>query len=511
MQDRRPSNIPTMWSRPDPAVAQKMLRNSAVRVAELIPRARRDTSLRSEGSAESSPIDYRNQIQSLESELQSINSQEATLADTDHEIEPPEKTPRPESFSQKDVEAENEADSTTVNSDGSELSKLPRIPGPLESDLLSLISKVARLEEGNPTAIFSNDEYLAMQERVKTLEAEKATWAARHEALFALRDEDVANVIKLRILLAEERREHEAMRKLRDDDLVNVLKLREKLADKTWKEEKEKVTSQQSPVTSEARTAGTSTPPSASGRPKSILLERRSTATDMWQAAKMAAMEQRALELERANADLLSKLEKTQSAQQPPVHVSASTGPSSKPSNDASDLTSAFEELEQQLRSKDEAIAAAQREITELRSQNTPTAPTPPITVASVNEVPKLRSTITDYESQLRAKDARIHILSQPHTQVQAQLLSGQSIIAPSSSHTSTSAEEDLRVAHSKTDSLRAQKNRLQDTMTRKVQDLRRERETLLRDLDRKEDEVAALEGRCDELERELRGARLRV
>lgn len=480
-----------MWSRSEAAVSQKMMRNSAVRVAELIPRARRDT--RSEDSPENSPIDYRNQIQSLESEIQSINSQEATLAD-EEEIEPPEKTPRPDSYSSK--EAEEDALSTNTNSDELEIPQPPRIPGSLESELLGLISKVARLEEGNPTAIFSNDEYLALQERVKALEAEKATWASRHEALFALRDDDVANVIKLRVVLAEERREHAAIRKLRDDDLVNVIKLREQLADKTWKEEK---SVSQSPGGIESRT-GTSTPPSASGRPKSVLLERRSTATDMWQAAKMAAMEQRALELEHANADLLKKLENVQSAPSPDI---APPNSNENHGRKNSDVSSAFEELEQQLRNKDQAIETARLEIASLHTRMNQSA----TTTEAPNES-KLREAVTDLEFQLRTKDARIMQLSQPHTQVQAQLLQPKPVPVAASKQ-SAGLEAEIRLAHDKAEGLRAQKNRLQESMTRKVQDLRRERETLLKDLDRRADEVADLEGRCDELERELRATRL--
>ncbi|KAL9625362.1 MAG: hypothetical protein Q9160_000425 [Pyrenula sp. 1 TL-2023] len=442
---------------------------------------------------DNSPIDYRNQIQSLESEIQSMNSQEATLAD-EEEIEPPEKTPRPDSFSPKEIEIEEDARSTDTHSDESEVPQPPRIPGPLESELLGLISKVARLEEGNPTAIFSNDEYLTLQDRVEALEAEKSTWASRHEALFALRDEDVANVIKLRVMLAEERREHAAIRQLRDDDLVNVIKLREQLADKTWKEDK---AASQSPGGIDSR-PGTSTPTSASGRPKSVFIERRSTATDMWQAAKMAAMEQRALELERANADLLSKLENVESA---PRSDTAQPKSDEGHGRKNSDVSSAFEELEQQLRNKDEAIEAARREIASLHArmnQSTTEAP---------NDT-KLRETVTDLEFQLRTKDARIMQLSQPHTQVQAQLLQPKPVPVAASKQ-SAGVEAEIQLAHDKAEGLRAQKNRLQESMTRKVQDLRRERETLLKDLDRKEDEVADLEGRCDGLERELRATRL--
>ncbi|KAK2805035.1 hypothetical protein FQN51_001130 [Onygenales sp. PD_10] len=207
----------------------------------------------------------------------------------------------------------------------------PRAPGPLEQQLSALMSKIIFMERENPTISVSQEEYEALQERVKALEAEKAAQAKRHEALFALRDEDVANVIKVRILLAAERREHAAFRKLRDDDLQNVIALRNKLADATRKIERlEK--SALSPITPTSR------------RPKSIVsIERRDT-SDLFQAAKNAALEQRALELEKANEDLMSQL------------AAVNQNTAFRATTDKAWRT-ALDELESKLRKKDEEIA----------------------------------------------------------------------------------------------------------------------------------------------------------
>lgn len=150
--------------------------------------------------------------------------------------------------------------------------------GPLEQQLLSILSKVANIEREQPTIMA--EDFKRLQDRVAELEAEKQTWAQRHEALFALRDEDLANLIKVRCLLADERREHAAMRKLRDEDLENVLDLRDKLAKATW------------------------TKPAMSPAAKLAARQSRPEGSDLWQVAKMAAMEHRALELEKANEEL---------------------------------------------------------------------------------------------------------------------------------------------------------------------------------------------------------------
>jgi chromosome segregation ATPase len=93
-------------------------------------------------------------------------------------------------------------------------------------------------------------------------------------------------------LLASCRRELDATKALRDEDLVNVQIVRSKLAEKT--REVERLHAQ----------AGRTSP--SRGRPGSFL-ERRDT-TDLFTAAKVAALEQRALELEKRNSDLVAQL-----------------------------------------------------------------------------------------------------------------------------------------------------------------------------------------------------------
>lgn len=75
----------------------------------------------------------------------------------------------------------------------------PHIPGPLESQLASLMSKLIYLEHMNPAISVQPKEYQEMQVRLKALEEEKKSWWKRHEAIWALRDEDVENNIKIRV------------------------------------------------------------------------------------------------------------------------------------------------------------------------------------------------------------------------------------------------------------------------------------------------------------------------
>ena len=163
----------------------------------------------------------------------------------------------------------------------------PHVPGPLESQLAALMSKLIYIERENPTVSVEPEDYKKLQERVKVLEAEKADWWKRHQAIWALRDEDVENNIKIRGLLAKANRDLDASRALRDEDLVNVQVVRARLAEKT--RELERIQAQ----------GGYSSP--IRGRPKSF--ERRDT-DDLFAAAKAAALEQRALELEKRNSDL---------------------------------------------------------------------------------------------------------------------------------------------------------------------------------------------------------------
>ncbi|OJD26233.1 hypothetical protein ACJ73_02386 [Blastomyces percursus] len=210
-----------------------------------------------------------------------------------------------------------------------------RIPGPLEKQLSALMSKIIFIEQANPTISISQEEYEALQERVKVLEAEKAATAQRHEAIFALRDEDVANLRKVRILLAAERREHAAFRKLRDDDLKNVIVLRGKLCDEIRKVER----------LERAGGQGQLTPPR---RPKSNISFERRDISDLFQAAKNAALEQRVLELEKANENLMSQL------------AAATQNNAFRATTDKAWRT-AVDEVESKLRQKEEELAEMRR------------------------------------------------------------------------------------------------------------------------------------------------------
>jgi hypothetical protein len=75
----------------------------------------------------------------------------------------------------------------------------PHIPGPLESQLAALMSKLIYIEHQNPAVSVNPQEFQDMQKRLKALEEEKKTWTKRHEAIWALRDEDVENNIKIRV------------------------------------------------------------------------------------------------------------------------------------------------------------------------------------------------------------------------------------------------------------------------------------------------------------------------
>ncbi|KAH8689042.1 hypothetical protein BGW36DRAFT_365576 [Talaromyces proteolyticus] len=174
-----------------------------------------------------------------------------------------------------------------------------QIPGPLETQLLDLLSKVAALESSQPTVMASD--YVDLQTRLSEVEARNASLQSRHEALYALRDEDLASTIKTRVLLADERREHEAIRRLRDDDLKNVFELREKLARATWAQQ----SSSSNQTLEKQRTSPMTSKRQSLPQPNSA---------DLWQAAKTAAMEQRVLELESANSDLRAQLDCAHSA-----------------------------------------------------------------------------------------------------------------------------------------------------------------------------------------------------
>jgi hypothetical protein len=178
--------------------------------------------------------------------------------------------------------------------------------GPLATQLHSLLSQIALLESSTPTVMATD--YTALQHRISTLQIENATLLSKRESLFFLRDEDVSNLIKIRALLAQERRDLEALRKLRDDDLQNVIELRNKLAQATWANH----SSSSSPSVS-----ASSLSHRRMEKAQSVSVSVSSNqSNDLWQTAKTAALEQRVLELESANADLRQKLEHSAKTQQ---------------------------------------------------------------------------------------------------------------------------------------------------------------------------------------------------
>ncbi|KIW01388.1 uncharacterized protein PV09_07155 [Verruconis gallopava] len=280
-------------------------------------------------------------------------SRSSTLAGEEDNYEYPEKTPTPDSIPKKITEL---AEETKDGVETAEEEPVPpaRVPGPLEVQLQALMSKIIFMERENPTISVTPDEYSELQARVQTLEEERKTWHKRHEALFALRDEDVENIIKVRGLLAKARRDLEGMTKLRDDDLVNLQVVRGKLAEATRKLER---LESQSPVT-----GGRSTP--SRGRPSSIMLERRDT-TDLFAAAKTAALEQRVMELEKRNSDLLEQIDALrQKAQSTTPSVAAEASKQEDISIDDVNRMAAHKawrgtvaDMEAKLRAKDAEIA----------------------------------------------------------------------------------------------------------------------------------------------------------
>jgi hypothetical protein len=186
----------------------------------------------------------------------------------------------------------------TNDSQASTLVEPEKAAGPLEQQLLTLLSKVTSIERDRPTVMAT--EYKALQNRVAELEAEKKTWLRRHEDIWNCRDEDLANLTKIRSMLAQERRMREGLEKLREDDLQNLIVVRGKLAKLTWAMEKQQQQHQQS-----------ESPTMRSPASKIAARQSLSQSSDLWKVAKTAAMEQRVLELESANAALRAEIERS--------------------------------------------------------------------------------------------------------------------------------------------------------------------------------------------------------
>ncbi|KAF2741219.1 hypothetical protein EJ04DRAFT_453490 [Polyplosphaeria fusca] len=276
-------NMPPMW--------QSQRQQSGSAVSRLSQKFGSNVQL-SEIQAPPAPLrtQHRHQQEHAESSPDDdTHSRTSTLGGDEQDFEYPEKTPTllPKKMQKSDERPE-------------EPKVAPHVAGPLEQQLSALMSKLVFMERENPVVSVTPEEYKALNERVATLEAEKKAWQKRHEALFALRDEDdVANNIVIRGMLAKTRRDLAGMTQLRDDDLTNLHEVRVKLADATRKLDA-------AAASAESPRTGRMSP--SRGRPGSMLLERRDT-TDLFAAAKAAALEQRALELEKRNQDLLNQIE----------------------------------------------------------------------------------------------------------------------------------------------------------------------------------------------------------
>jgi DNA repair exonuclease SbcCD ATPase subunit len=218
----------------------------------------------------------------------SSRSRSSTLNGDEQDFEFPEKTP---TSLPKHVKMD---DTVTKPSGTPAAGSPPHVPGPLETQLAALMTKLVFMEQKNPTISITPDDYASLSQRLQTLEAEKKSWTKRHEAIWALRDEDVENNIKIRGLLAKARRDLEAMTQLRNEDLVNVQVVRIKLADATRQLDRLQAHSGRTSPNRASRT--------------SVYMERRDT-TDLFAVAKAAALQQRALELEKRNSNLLAQIE----------------------------------------------------------------------------------------------------------------------------------------------------------------------------------------------------------
>lgn len=166
--------------------------------------------------------------------------------------------------------------------------------GSMASMLQTLLSKVSTLERRQPTVMA--EEHASLQKRFQELEKDHKERTQNYVDLLTLRNGDLENLIKVRGLLAKERRMHEEMKMLRDEDLGNVLKLREQLANATW-------------ASSRPGMPGVVTSPTGHSHSSSGAKLSMKQSDYLWQVARTAAMEQRVLELESANKDLQTQLQ----------------------------------------------------------------------------------------------------------------------------------------------------------------------------------------------------------
>lgn len=288
------NTMPPMW--------QTQRQQSGSAVSRLSQKFGANAQLAEIGAPAPLRTQHRHQPSSIEiSPDDDSHSRASTLGDEQHDFDYPEKTPT--LLPKRSLKSLSKPISNHNTAEPISPAPAPHIPGPLESQFAALMGKLIFMERENPTVAVTPEDYQAMVAELKTLREEKKTWQKRHEALYALRDEDVENNIKIRGMLAKARRELEGMTKLRDEDLVNVQVVRSKLAEATRKIER-----MEGHGSSGSGSAGGRTSPSRMGRPGSMMMERRNT-TDLFAAAQAAAFQQRALDLEKRNSDLLAQVE----------------------------------------------------------------------------------------------------------------------------------------------------------------------------------------------------------
>lgn len=347
-------------------------------------------------------------------------------------------------------------------------------PGPLERQLSALLSSIIHLERANPTLSVTPADYAHTTNQLKALTAEKEAWTRRRSAIWSLRDEDVENNIKIRGLLAKARRDLEAMTKLRDEDLANVQILRAKLAEATRQTDRLK-SGQEQP---QQRTAALPIHRSASGngRPVSISTSDRRQTDDLFAMAKAAALEQRALELEKRNADLVAEVEALRRQNVPMVSSSSASPERATMETDLDALNSVVahrawkglvNKLAKNIRDRD-------MEIEQLRNATAPAS--------------------THHPSRARAmRDATT---TKP--------------LVPSNMSLQAAVNADLRPRpesssainwHHRISSLQEEHAAYREVIGAKLQALRSEKEALQRDLYKREDECHGLEGKVRRLE----------
>ncbi|KAF2021613.1 hypothetical protein BU24DRAFT_417243 [Aaosphaeria arxii CBS 175.79] len=339
-----------------------------------------------------------------------VHSRSSTLGGSDQDFDFPEKTPTslPKQIRQEIIKVDS------FPEDGEPKS---HVPGPLETQLASLMSKLIFMERENPTVSITPEDHAATMAELEALREEKKSWKKRYESIYALRDEDVENNIKIRGMLAKARRDLEGMTKLREDDLANLQIVRARLAESTRKLDR---------LETQTGSGNGRSSPSRGARPPSVFMERRNT-TDLFAAAQAAALQQRALELESRNADLQSQIESLKGG-------------------------------------------------------------------ASIDDLNRLtahkawKDTVTDLETRVKAKDAEI-----------ARLRS-----SGGGSHSQGEGNMGTTTDWRRIEAIHEEHASYREKVGGKMQALRSEKETLQRELHRREDECHALEVKVQSLQRRL-------